>query len=80
MYTTTCMHACISLILYSDMYSGVASYGHWIGPLSSFGNYVYYAASASLTVRISKITKEKYILQFSLSRQKHAKTHVNRLK
>ena len=41
---------------------------------------MYSAAAASLTVKISKITKEKHVLDFRLSRQKYAKTHVNRLK
>src|SRR6218665_3779881 len=49
-------------------------------PPSSFGNSVHSATAASLTVNISKITKEKHVLHFRLSRQKHAKTHVNRLK
>ena len=34
----------------------------------------------NLTVKISKISKEKHVLHFRLFRQKHAKTHVNRLK
>src|SRR6218665_852956 len=46
---------------------------------SSFGNSVHSAAAAILTAKISKITKEKHVLNFHLSRQKHAKTHVNRL-
>src|SRR6218665_1140043 len=54
--------------------------GHWGTCPSSFGNSVHYTAADSLTVKISKITKEKTVLQFHLSRQKHAKTHVNRLK
>src|SRR6218665_589621 len=55
--------------------------GHWgTCPHSSFGNSVHSAASCSLTVKISKITKEKHVLHFPLSRQKHAETHVNRLK
>src|SRR6218665_3663006 len=46
------------------------SIGHWgTFPPSSFGNSVHSAAAASLTVKISKITKER-----------HAKTQVNRLK
>ena len=51
---------------------------------SSLGNYVHSAASVSLTVKISKITKEKHVglglLHFRQYRQKHAKTHVSRLK
>ena len=54
--------------------------GHWGTCPSSFGNSVHSAASASLTVKILKITKEKHVLHFRLSRQKHAKTHLNRLK
>src|SRR6218665_459831 len=44
---------------------------------SSFGNSLHSAAAASLTVNILKITKEKHVLHFRLSRLKHAKTHVN---
>src|SRR6218665_1115665 len=47
---------------------------------SSFGNSAHSAAFACLTVKVSKITKEKHVLHFCLSRQKHAKTHVARLK
>jgi|SRR6218665_552216 len=47
---------------------------------SSFVNSVHSAAAASLTVKTSKITKEKHVLNFHLSREKHAKTHVCRLK
>src|SRR6218665_1157531 len=43
-------------------------------------NSVHSAAAAILTVKISKLTKEKPVLHFHLSCQKHAKTHVNRLK
>ena len=43
-------------------------------------NSVHSAAAAILTVKISKLTKEKHVLHFHLSCQKHAKTHVNRLK
>ena len=60
--------------------SGVASYGAFgYVPHSSV---VHSAAAVSLPVKISKIrsTKEKHVLQFRPSRQKHAKTHVNRLK
>src|SRR6218665_843973 len=49
----------------------------------SFGNYVLHSAAAtSLNEKIYKITKEKPVLglHFRLSRQKHAKTHINRLK
>ena len=57
--------------------SGVATYGE-LGhvPSSSFGNSVHSAAAASLTVKISKITKEEHVglIYFRLSRQKHAKT------
>ena len=38
------------------------------------------AAAASLTVKNFKITKERHVLHFCLSRQKQAKTHVNRSK
>jgi len=41
---------------------------------------VHSAAVASLTVNISKITKEIHVLNFHLSRQTQAKTHVNRFK
>jgi len=37
---------------------------------------VHSAAVASLTVTISKINKEKHVLHFRLSRQKHAKAQV----
>src|SRR6218665_2570674 len=47
---------------------------------SSFGNSVHSAAVANVTVKISKITKEIQVINFHLSRQKQAKTHVNRLK
>ena len=52
--------------------SGVATYGT-LGhvPPSSFRNSVHSAAAASLTVKISKITKEKHVLNYHLSRQKH---------
>ena len=61
--------------------SGVASYGGTGARApSNLGNSVHSASAASLTIRISKITKEKHVVQFRLSRQKHAKTHVNRLK
>jgi len=55
--------------------------GHWgtCPPSSIFASSVHSAAAASLTVKISKITK-KQVLHFRLSRQKHVKTHVNRLK
>jgi len=57
--------------------------GHWgtcdVSP-SSFGNSVHTAAAANLTVKISKINKEKHVLNFHLSRQKHGNSHVNRLK
>ena len=63
---------------YAAERSGVASYGA-LGhvPVSSFGNSGHSAVSASLTVQISKITKEKHVIHFRLVRQKHAKTHVN---
>jgi len=50
--------------------SGVATYGA-LGhvPSSSFGNYVHSAAAASLTVNISKITKEDNVMHFRLSHQ-----------
>ena len=56
--------------------------GYWgtCPPPSSVGNSVHYAAAASLIVKISKITKEKQVLKFHLSRQKHAKPHVYILK
>src|SRR6218665_2382674 len=45
---------------------------------SSFVNSIHSAADASsLTAKISKITKEKHVLNFRLSRQKHTKTHAN---
>ena len=47
---------------------------------SSFENFVHTVAAANLTVKILKINKEKHVLNFHLSRQKHANTHVNRLK
>ena len=64
------------------MGSGVATYGALghVPPPSSFGNSVHSAAAASLTVKISKITKEKHVLNFHVSHQKRSKTHVNRLK
>src|SRR6218665_4077391 len=57
---------------------GVRAMGHC--PPLSFGNSVHCAASARLTVKISKSVKEKHVLHFYLSRQKHSKTHINRLK
>jgi len=48
--------------------------------LEGFGNSVHSADANSLPVKISKITKEKHVLHFRLSRQKHVITHVNRLK
>src|SRR6218665_315015 len=47
---------------------------------SNFGNSMHTTAAANLTVQILKINKEKHVLNFHLSRQKHANTHVNRLK
>ena len=59
----------------------VASYGALRHvPPSSFGNSVHSVAAHSLTVKISKITKEKHALNFHISRQKHAKTDISRLK
>src|SRR6218665_3716641 len=59
----------------------------YVSTASPDNNYYYYykwraleslcilhAASASLTVKISKIPKEIHVLRFCLSRQKHAKT------
>src|SRR6218665_1645283 len=48
---------------------------------SNATNSVHFAA-ANLTIQISKIIKEKHVglLHFRLSRQKRAKTHVNRIK
>src|SRR6218665_1347775 len=55
--------------------------GHWgMCPTSSFGNCVHSAAAASLTVKISKITKEKHVLQFRLSHKRHAKTRIKQIK
>ena|SRR6218665_2532438 len=47
---------------------------------SNFGNSMHTTAAANLTVQILKINKEKHVLNFHLSRQKHSNTHVNRLK
>ena len=47
---------------------------------SSLDNSVHSVASAGLTVKMSKITKDKHVLHFRISRQKHAKTHENKLK
>jgi len=48
------------------LYSGVASNGALeVRAPSNFGNSVHSAASASLTVNISKITKEKHVLHFT---------------
>src|SRR6218665_2469440 len=50
---------------------------HWgTCPLSSFGNSVYSAVAASLTVKILTITKEKRVVHFRISAQKQAKTVV----
>src|SRR6218665_1332143 len=54
--------------------SGVASYGALEHVLLRV------LENIDLTVKISKITKEKQVLHFRLARQKHDKTHVNRLK
>ena len=35
---------------------------------------VYFAAAASLIVKISKITKEEHVIHFRISPQKHAET------
>src|SRR6218665_878790 len=43
-------------------------------PHSSFGNYVFSAAAASL--KMLKVTKGKHVLHFRPSRQEHAKTHI----
>ena len=52
--------------------------GHWgTCPLEFWKFRVF---CTSLTVQISKIAKEKHVLHFHLFRQKHAKTHVSRLK
>jgi len=55
--------------------SGVTSYGALghVFPLKLW-------KKINLTVKLSKIFKEKHVLYCHLSRQKHAKTHVNRLK
>ena len=63
------------------VYSGVASYealGHV--PPRVLEILCILQLAASLTANISKITKEKHVLHFRLSCQKHAKTQVNRLK
>ena len=55
--------------------------GHWgTCPSSCFGSSVHSTASANLAVKILKITEEKHVLHFRLSRQKHATTYENRLK
>ena len=66
-YAWTCVRIC----------SGVATY-ETLGyvPLSSFGNSVYSAVAASLTVKILTITKEKRVVHFRISAQKQAKTVV----
>ena len=51
---------------------------HLLGPPPSSS--VTYFMDGPLTIKISKITKEKHVFNFCLSRQKHSKTHVNRLK
>ena len=56
--------------------SNVASYGALIGTRTPLK----FWETINLTAKISKITKEKHVLHFRLSRQKHAKTHVDRLK
>jgi len=69
------------IMLWQNHGSGVASYGALEHLLhSSFGNSVHSAAPARLIM--SKLTKGKHgpILHFRPSRQKHAKTQVNRLK
>jgi len=49
--------------------------GHWgTCPSSSFGSSVHSTAAANLAVKILKITEEKHVLHFRLSRQKHATT------
>src|SRR6218665_2330172 len=69
------------IIGFVSVYVCIASYGHWgTYSSSSFFNSVNSAAAASLAVKISKISKGKHVLHFRLSPQKHAKTHVNRLK
>src|SRR6218665_446468 len=59
--------------------SGIATYGA-LGhmPPSSFGNSVYSAAAASLAVKTLKIAKEKHVLHFCISPQKHAKIVMER--
>src|SRR6218665_1054712 len=43
-------------------------------------NSVHFAAAASLLLyKFRKLPKKKHVLHFRISRQKHAKTHVNRL-
>src|SRR6218665_2302205 len=51
---------------------------HLLGP--PFSSSVTYFMDGPLTIKIPKITKEKHVFNFRLSRQKHSKTHVNRLK
>ena len=86
---TLYLHALHSCIVYINI-SYTIKYIQWqwrryqwgIGARapSSVGNYVQSASVASLTIKISKITKEIHALNFHLSCQKHAKTNVNRLK
>ena len=62
------------MVLKAGKDSGVASYGA-LGHVPSQD-----LEKINLTVNISKITKGKHVLHFRLSDQKHAKTHINRLR
>ena len=94
-YPSVCPSVCISVYIFTRLHvfpsvwpSVIRLYVQWrrylwgIGARapSSLGNSVHSAAAASLTVKISKITKEKHVLNCHLSRQKRAQTQENRLK
>jgi len=53
--------------------------GHWGTCPLKFLKFYAFCSCFQLNCKISKITKEKYVIQFRPSRYKHAKTHVNRL-
>src|SRR6218665_2678236 len=66
---------------YLDISSGVATYGALghVPPLE-FCKFCAFCSCCQLKCKDFENYQRKHVLNFHLSRQKHAKTHVNRLK